>query len=432
MIDKIIRADKEYNLFDGVKEITVAISGGADSVALLYALNNLKNDFGFKIYAAHYHHGIRGAEADRDLEWTKNFCESLGVPFVFEKGDAPKYAEEKGVSIETAARELRYDFLNRVKKGVIATAHTASDNIETMIFNISRGTSLNGLKGIPAKRDGIIRPIILCNREDIENYCKDNNLEFMTDSTNLIDDCSRNIIRHKVVPVLTEINENAVINASKLAVTLNEDNDYLSFVAENEYKKRLSDGFLDLCGFEMLHKSIAKRVIIKFYRHKFATVPDSLHIEEMYGICLAKSGKVSIIEDFVATVKGNSFCFEKTVTEDAEFSVETAVLSIEEYHNLKKVHGLFSNYAVDCDKIIGNIRKLPKNNADKIKLSNSSVTKTLKKLLTEKKVPKNLRNNLPVFADDGGIVLAHKIGVADRVKIDNSTKKVLFFKIYEV
>ena len=132
MIDSILRADKEYDLFDCVTDITVAVSGGADSVALLHALNSIKNSFGFSLTVAHYHHGIRGAEADRDQDFVRDFAKSLGLPFVTEQGDAVGYSKETGMSLETAARELRYDFLSRVSKGVIATAHNANDNIETL------------------------------------------------------------------------------------------------------------------------------------------------------------------------------------------------------------------------------------------------------------------------------------------------------------
>ena len=428
MIEKIIKADALYDLFSDTKEITVALSGGADSVALLYALNSLKEKYGYKLYAAHYNHGIRGEEADRDCDFAENFCKSLGVPFFTEKGDVKGYAKVNKISLELAARKLRYDFLYKTAKGRIATAHTASDNIETIIFNLARGTSLVGIKGIPPKRDNIIRPLILCSREEIEAYIKENNLSFVTDSTNLIDDCSRNIIRHKIVPVLKEINSGCIENAARLSVLLNEDSEYLRKQAENEFNKRLSDKKLSLKDFDKLDTAIAKRVIMSFCKSDWEIEPDYYHIERLYDVCLGIIARTSLFDDVFGQNINGFLVFSKLQEPDTVFKTKTEKISIEEFNKGKNVHELFLNSAIDCDKIVGKVRKIEKDSSDLIKLANSNSTKTLKKLLTEKKIPLCERKNLPVFADDNGIVWCYKIGSADRVKIDKSTKNVLYFK----
>lgn len=425
MIDSILRADKEYNLFDGVTDITVAVSGGADSVALLHALNAIKDNFGFSLTVAHYHHGIRGAEADRDQDFVRDFAKSLGLPFVTEKGDAVGYSKKTGMSLETAARELRYDFLSRVSKGIIATAHNANDNIETILFNITRGASLNGICGIPPKRENIIRPLIFCERESIEEYCRVNDLSFVTDSTNLVDDCSRNLIRHKVVPVLREINSACLKNASNLSRTLNEDNSFIEDLSYIEFNKRFVGKKLDLTGFCELHKSIAKRVLINYYKSCFGTLPDLYHIERIYDVASGKIIRTSVSFDKSAKISGGYLVFSDCQPENRDFSVETTKISIEEFQNIKNVHGLLAINAIDCDKIVGEIGRIEKSNSDTIKLANSGVTKTVKKLLTEKKIPLEYRKNLPVFADKEGIIWIYGVGVADRVKVDKSTKVVL-------
>ncbi len=426
MIDNILRANKLYCLFDGVKEITVALSGGADSVALLHSLNTIKNDFGFKLYAAHYHHGIRGEEADRDLEFCKRFCKKLNIELFYEKGDVLSYADKNGLSIETAARELRYDFLSRVAKGKIATAHTASDNVETVIFNIARGTSINGAKGIPVKRDNIIRPIVLCSRECVENYCKFNNLDYVTDSTNLVDDCSRNIIRHKIVPILKEINEGYVNNISRLSYSLSIDGDYLLEIAKSEFDKRFNGNKLCLVGFTELHQSIKNRVLILFFKSFFGEAPDTFHIDKITDVADGVLERTSIVNDYFAVKNDNYLIFTKNDIQDVKFEVTLTKFSIEEFEKNKKVHGLLLNNAIDCDKIVGEVRKIARDNALTIKLANSNSTKTLKKLLTEKKLPIKMRNELPLFSDDIGLIWGYKIGVSDRVKIDKTTKKVLY------
>ncbi|MBO4468566.1 MAG: tRNA lysidine(34) synthetase TilS, partial [Clostridia bacterium] len=340
---------------------------------------------------------------------------------------APGYSKKQGISLETAARELRYDFLNRVAKGVIATAHTASDNIETILFNMTRGASLNGICGIPPKRDNIIRPLIFCDRESVEKYCEDNGLSFVTDSTNFVDDCSRNIIRHKIVPVLKKINSACIKNVTNLSSNLIEDNSYLQSIADIELQNRLNDQELSVKDFGKLPASIAKRVLIIYFRRYFGVLPDTYHIERIYDVCLGKIIKTSVIRDMFAVRNGDFIRFENAISPDRNFSVENKILSIEDYKKFKNVHELLSINAVDRDKIVDEVRQIRKNNSDLIKLANSSVTKTVKKLLTEKKIPLEYRNNLPVFADNAGIIWIYGVGVADRVKVDKTTKTVLYF-----
>ncbi len=426
--DKIIKANEIFGLFSENDEITVALSGGADSVCLLHALNGLKSEFKFSLKAAHFNHGIRGKEADDDEEFARNLCKMLDIPFVSEKGDVPKFAKEKSLSLETAARELRYDFLNRVSNGKTATAHTASDNLETMIFNLSRGASLEGIKGIPPKRDNIIRPIILCERQEIEDYCKENGLKFVTDSTNLLCDCSRNLIRQKIIPVLKEINESCTLNASKLSLLLNEDSNYLNAVAKEKFSKIFDGERLNLKDFSKIDKAVANRIIVMFYKEYLGALPDNYHIEELYSVCIGKQKRTSLFDDICGENEGGYLKFLHIKESDAEFKTEILKISAEEFSKRKKIHELFLNNAIDYDKIAGELRKVGKNSSDLIKLANSNSTKTVKKLLTEKKVPLKERKNLPVFADDEGIVWCFKVGTADRVKVDGKTKTVLYFK----
>ena len=146
IIDLVKAAIERYNMFDGVKTVTVAISGGADSVVLLHVLNELKDEYGFSLKAAHLNHMLRGNESDRDEQFAADYCRTLGVPFVSERIDVAAAAKSSKESTELAARRLRYDFLLReTGDGVLATAHTASDNIETVLHNLTRGTGIAGL-----------------------------------------------------------------------------------------------------------------------------------------------------------------------------------------------------------------------------------------------------------------------------------------------
>ena len=201
MLKKVLAAIEDYGMLGKGSTVTVALSGGADSVALLYCLLELKEQFSLNIRAAHLNHNLRGDESLRDANFVADLCKKLNVDLSLKSADVSSVAKETGESIELAARRVRYDFLNEVSGGIIATAHTASDSFETMLFNLSRGTAIKGLSGIPPKRDNLIRPLIYCTRADVEEYCKQNNISFVTDSSNLSDDYTRNKIRHNVVPV---------------------------------------------------------------------------------------------------------------------------------------------------------------------------------------------------------------------------------------
>ena len=154
MLKKVTEAITRFNLLTAGKHVTVALSGGADSMALLCTLCELKDELQIeKISAAHFNHGIRGEEAMHDQKFVEDFCKSRSIELYLGSADVPQFAKEQGMSLELAARKLRYEFFERLDTDFIATAHTASDNIETVLFNITRGTALSGLCGIPVKRE---------------------------------------------------------------------------------------------------------------------------------------------------------------------------------------------------------------------------------------------------------------------------------------
>ena len=245
MENKVLSAIKRFSLLEKGDVVTVALSGGADSVSLLYALLAVSDELGITVNAAHLNHSIRGEEAERDQQFVTNLCKKLKVELFCEKRDVPAFAKENGLSLELAARKVRYEFLEGVAQGKVATAHTASDNLETMIFNLARGTSLKGLSGIPVKRGIYIRPLILCTRQNVEDYCKENEISFVTDSTNLSDDYSRNKIRHNVIPVLKEINCAAEESALRTSFGIAEDISYLESASQEILFKNFDDNGLN-------------------------------------------------------------------------------------------------------------------------------------------------------------------------------------------
>ena len=426
MEDLILKAISQFTLISKGDTVTVALSGGADSVSLLFALLKLKSELGITVNAAHLNHGIRGEEADCDQKFVENLCKDLNVELFVEKADVPKFAKENHLSIELAARQVRYEFLERVAVGKVATAHTASDNLETMIFNFTRGTSLKGLCGIPAKRGIFIRPIIFCTRQNVEEYCKQNNLSFVTDSTNLCDEYSRNKIRHNVVPILKQINPSLELAATRMALSFNDDNEFFENNALEILFKSIDENGLFIDDFDNISPAVAKRVLKKYFETEFSDITlDNRHITDIYSICLEKKGKINLPSDLYAKVENGILKFFYLQDQkEKEFAV-----SIEK---MQKANNLFANNQLDCDKIVGKLVVRTRCEGDSIRLNKRGCTKTLKKLFTENKISNAIRGKLPVIADDKGVVWVYGIGVAGRCAVNENTKMIYKINVTEV
>lgn len=428
MTEKIVLDTvNRFSLFKKGDTVTVALSGGADSMCLLSALCSLREKLGITLKAAHLNHLIRGDEALRDQEFVKEQCKKLSVELIIEQADIPRIAKENGESIELTARKVRYEFLNRINKGVVATAHTASDNLETVLFNLTRGSAIEGLCGIPIKRDCFVRPLLFCTREMIEEYCEENDVQFITDSTNLSDEYTRNKIRHQVIPVLKQINPSAEKAALRTVSSLKEISDFLQAEAENYLKSHLLEDKLSLEGFSELNGQVAKRVITEFVKIKDTDISlESCHIESIYNVCI-KGGKVSIPKTKFCENK-NGWLFIGKEGEKSNNSPQYAVLIDKKSptftQNGKKVNNLLLNNLLDCDKIIGSLVVRTRQSGDSIRLLNRGCTKPLTKLYNECGIPLEQRDTLPLIADDKGVVWIYKIGVAQRCAVNSSTKNI--------
>lgn len=202
------------NLFEKQDKILVAVSGGVDSLVLLHLLHLL----GYEIGVVHCHFALR-TEADKEAELVRNLAEKLQVPFYFQKFETARLAQTEGISIQMAARRLRYDFFEQIRQKehykYIATAHHLNDSLETAIFNFSKGTGIAGLRGILPKNAFLVRPLLFASKAEIIHYAQKQGLEWMEDSSNASCDYTRNFIRHKVLPLLEQINPNILQNFSE-------------------------------------------------------------------------------------------------------------------------------------------------------------------------------------------------------------------------
>ncbi|MCI8304766.1 MAG: tRNA lysidine(34) synthetase TilS [Lawsonibacter sp.] len=259
MLRQIERYIREQDLIPAGSRVLCAVSGGADSVVLLHALYQLRSKLGFTLAAAHYNHLLRGAEADRDARFVAQFVQLCcgrqhlsdgsmlpAVPLFTGSGDVAAEAKRRGSGLEETARDMRYQFLQQAAReagaDLIATAHTASDNVETILFHLARGSGLRGLGGILPRRDNIIRPLLTVSRSQVEDYLFRQSLPHMEDSSNASDLYTRNRIRHQILPVLEDIAPGFFARMAETAALLRADEACLTGLAQELAERAVSQG----------------------------------------------------------------------------------------------------------------------------------------------------------------------------------------------
>ncbi|MBQ9086476.1 MAG: tRNA lysidine(34) synthetase TilS [Clostridia bacterium] len=414
--------------------ILVGYSGGADSTALLHMLWQYGKRHGTPVYAAHIHHGIRGKEADRDEEFCHQFAEQLGIPLFVYHADVPRLAKERGESVETTARHVRYHYFDSLMEEhgipLLATAHNACDNLETMLFHLVRGSGLGGMCGIPQSRlcphGTLIRPILGMTRDEILAYCQLHGLSFVEDSTNTDTDYTRNKIRSGILPLLLQINSSAVENSVRVADTLREDHLCLESMA-NMFLEEMRRGYgLETEKVSGAPAAIAHRALRKLYEE----ISQGCSLSYAHVTSLRQLAKKGIPHSALTLPGGID-----AVVEDGylEFRPHTKredlpayFLPLSEEKNLlsqinceivmgcsQKRKNIYKNsilLSIDSDTINGML--VARNRLPGDRILAGGMHKSVKKLLCDKKIPLSLRARLPVLCDNDGIVVIP--GVAQR------------------
>ncbi|MBO4339016.1 MAG: tRNA lysidine(34) synthetase TilS [Clostridia bacterium] len=441
MTAKVTSAIEKYNMLENGQTVIVGLSGGADSIALTHILLSLREKMSLNLIAAHVNHCIRGEEADRDERFVRDFCEKNSVTLKTLRFDVPAEAEKTGESEEECGRRIRYEFFDSLSDGnsVIATAHNFNDAVETFFINLTRGTGLKGLCSIPAKRGNIIRPLIECTRDEIEEYCEKNGLSFVTDSTNESTDYTRNKIRHGVIEEMKSINPSFFSLMQRTFENLQCDEKYLSSLASGFMTLYLEDGKIPADLLFAEPESVRNRVIVKMCSDAFSPLPDKKHIDLITEMLdNKKGGAVQLSGEYFAVSKNGEFFIEKKTetaspweTEITDFTKEIKtpagvygfeILSEKDLHTVQK--NVLEN-AFDCDKINGKVFIRSRKDGDSIRPENRGVTKTLKKLFLEERIPVEDRNNIAVLSDENGVFLVENICVDERVKITDGTKNII-------
>ncbi len=241
--EKVINFIKEQKLVNEGDNLLIALSGGPDSVFALSFFLKYSRKYKCRLHAVHFDHHLRGKESDRDREFVISICDKLKIPLTIIDLDVKEQAKKNKLSVEEAARNLRYEELSRLSKELsakIVTAHNKDDNTETVLLNLISGTGLKGISGIPVKRDNIIRPLLALTKEEILSYLNDRNIDFKIDSTNIQNEFRRNFIRNKIIPLFKEINPSADDAVFRTSKTIEKYFDYL----EKEINKVINSFFI--------------------------------------------------------------------------------------------------------------------------------------------------------------------------------------------
>ncbi len=415
--------------------VLCAVSGGADSVALLRVLLTLRDTLGISLCACHVHHGLRGAEADRDAAFVRDLCAAHGVPCEIVQRDVSAYAKAHGLGIEEAARVVRYDALQSVAhiQGAtkIALAHTLDDNLETMLFHLARGTGTRGLAGIPPVREAFVRPLLGVTRAQIEDYLSVLGQPYMTDSSNADTDYTRNRIRHDIVPVLRQLNPRCAQAAGRAARLLRTDEDCLSAQAaalRDTLTLPCDGGVLLRCdGLRAAHAALRTRVLRGALRDAGMPMSECTAdlIDRLEALLSARSPSASLDlpDGLTAARRYDALFFGRATThtppQDTPLHADAppllwdnrATLTVFYTDHAQDFYKTFNTFSLNCDKIDADTLCVrTRRTGDAIRLTEGGGSRTLKRLMIDRRIPRDTRDTLAVIADKNGVIAAESIG----------------------
>lgn len=452
--DKVLSTIREYNLIQENDNIVVGVSGGPDSMALLYVLLEIEPLIKFNIYVAHVNHGVRGEDAKSDQLFVEEIAKNLNLPYYTKNVNMIEYGKEKGISSEEAGRELRYGFfreiLDSVGGGKIAVAHNMNDQAETLIMRFLRGTGIDGLKGMDFKTKDIIRPILGIDRGEIESYIENNNIKTVLDKTNLEPIYSRNKVRLELIPYIEKnFNPNIINTLWRLSRIASMDSEFLEEYSEGRYNnivKNQDKHSIILDGGKLFEedKSIQQRII----RIAILKINGSLQgiteiqISSVINLFMgSNTGKeVHLSNNIIAKTSYGDLIIEKginryvnkyfyelkflglNVLEDIGYSFNIEIFPKDDGFTMNK--GKNIKY-FDFDMVKGNLAVRNRLDGDRLIPFGMKGTKKLKDYFIDEKVPKEMRDKIPLIVDEENILWVVGYRTNDLYKVTKKTKIIL-------
>lgn len=474
MIKKIRRFIELNNMIEPKDNVVIGLSGGADSVCLLLMLSELQKDMDFSLIAVHINHCIRGEEADRDEQFSREICELAEVPFLAFSVDVVKLAEREKLSLEEAGRRARYNIFNQVLEtssgGKIAVAHHMDDQGETVLMNMLRGTGIKGLGGIQPVRNNIIRPLLCVRRAQIEAWLMEKGQMFHTDSTNLDNEYTRNRLRNMIIPFFeNSINPHSVENICSLAELATEAESYISRMADGVAVSCISkdeDGRSYSVNIEKLSgqdKVIRKYVIRNLLSGMVGNLRDISrnHVEEIMGLETMKVGSRIDLPQGISAKRGYRDIKIYIREDERESKVKVVTVDLEgkdsgtvmlgtgtydqqrgrvflDYAEFKKTWDFpkitGNDYAkmFDCDKIKFTLQFRTRQTGDYIQIDENGGKKKLKDFFIDQKVPKECRDKVLLLADGSHILWIVGYRMSEGYKVTGKTACVLQMNIFEL
>ena len=451
--EQVLNNIREYNLIENGDNVVIGLSGGPDSMALLYVLLEIE-EIDFNIHIAHVNHGVRGKEALADEIFVEKLAKKLNLPYYSIQVNMNQYAKDKGISSEEAGRKLRYGFfheiLRKIGGGKIAVAHNKNDQAETLLMRIFRGTGIDGLRGMDFISEDIIRPILNIHRAEIEKYLDDRNIETRLDKTNLEPIYNRNKVRLELIPYIEEnFNPNIINTLWRTSRIATIDSDFLEKYTEKSYnnmmkKKGKHSIILNREDFLKEEQSIQQRII----RNSIIDINGSIQgITERHIISILElfiegnTGKsINLVDNLIARTNYEEIIIEKKrdlekkdylyeIPIDDIIYIEALGLKITtevipanniDYNNIDN----FTKY-FDFEKINGKLYIRNRKAGDRFTPYGMIGSKKIKDYFIDEKVSKDKRDEIPILIDKNNIIWVIGYRISDLYKITEGTKKVL-------
>lgn len=437
---------RRHRLMPHGAAVIAAVSGGADSMALLFFLEELRKEYQLTLWAAHINHGLRGAEADRDEALVRDTCGRLGIPLHVLHADVAQEAERSGEGLEECGRRVRYAYLESLDNDAcIATAHTLDDQLETFLMHFARGAGLRGLCGIPAKRGRIIRPLIDCTREEIEAYCAEKQISFAVDSTNASRVYTRNRVRLDVIPVLREINPNLYEAARRCFDTLSADKMLLEQQAAQGLASVRTESGYDAARLLNQPLALRSRMIETILTQSGCGAPEYRHIAAVERLLALGCGSTQVGGGITVRIRRGTL---EIPGKESEWEGEPVLITPPEWPaaqacalggmrlsfsfvykkdfvKIQKIHKHQLANCLDYDRIHGNLFLRKREPGDRLQPVGRGCTKTFKNLFQELEVAPEARSGMPVLGDEAGPVWALFFGTDERVRMTDDTEKIL-------